>query len=693
MGGMTMPAMVWQPVDVLPAGLSADHGRLDAYLVWDLLTDFERHASLRGEALAGARWLPLVAELAQPAGDTLAALAAAAAAAAALAAPQAASPAASQWPDLARLLSRWDGPDGLSAIQTAIIPDSLIPALVAAVASGHLLRFQLGAPCAAPLPARAMPAPALPGWQPPGPLHTLGVIDDGCCLAHHHFRGAQGESRILWLWDQTPEAAPDARWARHARASGAPAVGYGVELSNQAITQLLQDPATSQLGEAGERRLYAAIGRPDWGPPDHTHGARVLHLLAGPEVVLFAPSAPDTAPSTASATVQAALAPVPAVRLPIVFVQLPAQCIADTSGDSLAMHVIDGARYIAARTADAAPYSSWATTINISLGGIAGPHDGSSLVEMALDALAADARVRVVVSAGNAAGDQRIHAQRSVRQHAPGDFFIALPAGQPNHSFVEFWLPDAGLAASAWTVALTPPGDAAPAGTLGAGQVGCLRTQHGQPLACVVFARQVAQGLNGTMVLLALAPTATAGPAAAGAARALAPAGVWQVQLQRSDDQRDKAPADVHAWVERDDVLVGARLPQRIRFELDSRLPRDAQYVNDRFTLSTLAHGANVIAAGATVQSSQALAPYSSRGPLRAPLAGAPGGRLPPTYAPGDRSPSQPGMLVSGFYSGQSASIGGTSAAAPQVARRLVETGTIDGPAVAPVTDPDGIPF
>lgn len=654
----------WVTGTALPDELSGSTGRLDAYLVWDLFTDFQRHADLLPPAAAtqstSDRWLTLVAELAAPPAEALDAMAA---------------DKSSGMAALAAALSRWAGPHGLSAIQTGIVPGALVPALAQAVSKGWLLRFQLGAPCAQPLAEALAPHPGRPAWLSPGTLHTLGMIDDGCCLAHQDFRTAQGHSRLLWLWDQTPDAAAGPHWARHAGAGDwglKPA--YGMELANQRIGALLQSPHTGRLGEAGERALYAAIGRPTWGPPDHTHGARVLHLLAGP-----APLLPEPLPAAASAGAGPSVA-----SLPLIFVQLPAQTIADTSGDSLAMHVIDGARYIVARTREAAePGGDWRSTINISLGGIAGPHDGSSLAEQALDELAADARVQIVVSAGNAGGDQRIHAQRAVSAAEPGDFFIDLPGGQQQDSFVEFWLPDGGEAADGWTVTVQPPGQVAAAATVAAGQVACLR-QDGRAIASVVFARQVAQGLHGTMVLLALAPTAAPPVPTGGTPRATAPPGVWQVQLQ----SRAAQPAEVHAWVERDDVLVGERQPQRTRFALDARQPRDAQYVNDCFTVSTLAHGQRVVAAGALVQATNAMAAYSSQGPRRG-MAGA----LPLQFAPGDRSASQRGLLVPGFFSGQTAVIGGTSAAAPQVARRLVETGSAAAPDAASMTDPDGRPL
>lgn len=660
---------LWMREPVLPQGLSAQDQRLDAYLVWDLFTDFSRHAAplagpagpVRQASGKPARWLPLIAELSLPADQSLIQL-------------------AQDAPDLAELFSRWANPaDGaLSAIQTGIVPESLIAALVRAVAQGRLQCFQLGAPCSRPAPDLPVPRPARL-LRPDEPLHILGVIDDGCCLAHQDFRNASHHSRLLWLWDQAPEASAGDPWQRHAD----PKLGdhfvprHGMELSRQGIEKLLQ--AHPRMGEAAERSLYAALGRGQaWGPPDHTHGARVLHLLAGPA------QADPAAPAGEPSPVQAKRPPAgqPTTALPVIFVQLPAHTIADTSGDSLGMQVIDGARYIVGRTLDeAGGQPGWRATLNISLGGIAGPHDGSSLAERALDELARDDRVRIVVSAGNAAGGQRIHAERRVSAGYPGDYLVDLPSGQRRDSFVEWWLPEGEAGMDAFQLTVTPPRGPASV-PVSAGEVVTLRDAQGAVVASLVFARRAAQGRHGGLVLLALAPTAAAWSPYGTAARPTAPAGIWQVQLRSSRERAEP----VHAWVERDDVLIGERSPQHTRFEPDSRLPPADQYVNDRCTLSSLAHGLNVVRAGATVMSSNALAAYSSQGPSL-------DRQLPAReihYAPVDRSPSMPGRAVAGFYSGSLSSMGGTSAAAPLVARRIVETGSASASDSAPQTDADG---
>lgn len=698
----------WTLEAALPHGLRPDQpARIDAYLVWDLLTDFARHnadAALAPDpdpAMAQTtRWLPVTVQLSAPAEAALAALAL-------LAEPGGA--------DLAARLSRWPAAGPPSTLQTALVPETLIATLVLAVNRGLLQRFQLGAPCAAPPepPSVALAAPAPPG-PAQGSCKTLGLIDDGCCLAHQDFRDAQQHSRLLWLWDQNPGAQveADGPWQRyagmptdaatqasHAAATGGdarspvrPAVAYGAELSGARISALLQ--AQPGLGEEPERALYARLGRPDWGPPDRSHGARVMHLLAG-----RATNASQTQHNNGSAypddgsRAYLAKRGRAADQRPILFVQLPAAVIADTSGDSLAMHVIDGARYIVARSAQHAANTAdperWQTHLVIALGGIAGPHDGSSLAELALDELAADARVQIVVAAGNAGDDAlHIHALRSVCAGQAGEFFVRVPAHQRRDSFVECWLPASATDPfGGFSLHLSPPGGLpATSAPVRLGQVAALRDAQGAVLASLVFARQVAQGLNGTLVLLAIAPSAVA-PSAypAGSRRSPAPAGVWTLRVESTA----KAACDIHAWIERDDVLVGVRRPQQTRFEMAPDLPRQAQYLRSDVTLSSLAHGRRVVRAGAMVASSRSISPYSSQGPG---LGAAPQQRE-IVYAPGDSSPTVSGVVTPGFYSGTSASLNGTSAAAPQVARALAED-RMDSPDDHPaLTDRDGRPL
>ena len=540
------------------------------------------------------------------------------------------------------------------AFITAIVRGEFVKHLHKAVADGVLRRFTLGAPCDYCYDGN-LPTAQVPG-MPSSVQHVLGIIDDGCCLAHEAFRNRDctadepftNKSRILAVWDQEPSLQTNTEQACWTNAPHA----YGLELIHDQIDlALAENPA---LGEAAERKLYGDIGRPRWGSPDHTHGARVMHLLAGP--IAGQPPASGTAGA-----------------MPVVFVQLPLQTVEDTSGDSLGVHVVDGARYIVARTREAAGADAY-TTINISLGSIAGPHDGSSMAEMALSDLVKHSeikgarppkrRVSVVVAAGNTADNRRVHGVRSVGRGTPGHFLVRVPPDCERDSFVEFWLP--GDAPDCFTVEVSAP--TGECSVIRVGELASLKGHRGKAIAGVVFARKVAQGLNGTMVLLAIGPTAqTNGPRAR---RSLAPAGLWEVRVHANVPKK----TDVHAWIERDDIIIGEREPQQTRFEHDNSTNREVSYITNDHTLASLANGDDVVVVGGYVERPRIEAPYSGKGPLRSKAGAKANPDRPNWFAPSDRSPSLRGMAVPGFFSGSHAAISGTSAAAPQVARTLAES-------------------
>lgn len=319
------------------------------------------------------------------------------------------------------------------------------------------------------------------------------------------------------------------------------------------------------------------------------------------------------------------------------------------------------ARATSPPAAPSAPARPWAATVNISLGSLAGPHDGTSMAEQALADLSADARVAVVVAAGNLPPHSRVHGQRLVQPGQPGRFTVRLPPGIQRDSFVEFWLPNHGVDTALLAVqVLAPPALGLAPLRLAVGECAALGPAA-KVQAGVVWARAVAQGLNGSLLLLAIAPTSP-GP---DPDRAQARPGFWTVEISTQGQQA----LEVHGWVERDDVLIGSRRAQQIRFEPDRQAGATAGYINNRHTLTHLAHGAGVTVAGGYVVSTQRAASGSARGPLR----GARQASQPAWYAPIAQSPSLPGIAVVGFFSGRRSRIGGTSAAAPQVARALVE--------------------
>lgn len=525
-----------------------------------------------------------------------------------------------------------------SRIHTALISDDLRPCLQAALNNGFVSRYTLGAACS----FSAADAVAASVVGPPqitnDKRHTFGVIDDGCCVVHEHFLG-----RILALWDQDPASEPDPSrdwWKRQARQGLVPCP-YGMEVVQADL------PLKPGLGEAEERAWYRRFHRGTWGHPDHTHGARVMHLLAGR--LKDADSAAE---------------------MPLIFVQLPPQTVTDTSGDSLGVHVVDGARYIVDRTQSFVDGGAWSTTINISVGSIAGPHDGTSMAELALADLVnqpptSNGSVDVVVAAGNAADGQAVHLLRDVKVGSPGRFLVRVPPQCTRDSFVEFWLPDAtDPAVDAFSVVVSAPGGQTLARALKPGQMVAFG-DGAEAEAAVIFARKVAQGTRGTMILLCVAPTAHA--RGADGQRSLSSAGIWTIDVCSTS----QTAGEVHGWIERDDIIVGERRRQQTRFVFD-QVDRDDPR-SDLWTLASLANpgaSSKVVVAAGYVDAKEPpypIARYSGMGPLRGDSVFE--GRL--VYAPSERSFTLRGLAVPGFFSGSRSVLNGTSAAAPMVARLL----------------------
>ena len=615
----------WQAVPA-PLGMSLDSARrADPYLVWAEITDY---AGFTKEGRLGTT--PVLLEFAQACGSTP--------------------------PSLRTLADRTDAGQALpvdlttalkyapwSRFQTAHVSIDNMAPLVRLVEAGCLVRFQLGLARGTPVKP-VLESLAHPTTTTDGPLRTLGIIDDGCCFAHEAFRSASQESRLLFVWDQSPGSALSDPWKRYR------GLTYGAELDRIDLTALLRQHP--ELGTDSERALYASIGRPAWGKAGRTHGAGVMHLMAG---VRNAPERrPEGQPQAAD--------------MPVIFVQLPDDTVADSSGGSLGVYVIDGARYIVERTRRTSQNSNqadWWATINVSLGSIAGPHDGTTITEQALEELTRSngKRVRIVVAAGNTANRQT-HGQRTITPHRPGMFLVMAAPECERETYVEVWLPELDtvgrtIDASAFSIRVgTPQGG--PTTTVMVGQVAALF--DGRMLqAGVVFARHVAQGMHGTMVLLAIRPAVpkceTAG--------STGPSGIWSIEVSC----RHRTAVEVHAWVERNETIIGPKRPQQSRFIHDNQFNCENTYISKQYTLSSLANGIGVTVAGAYRVSDERVTAYSANGPTL-------NGRhrpSPDTYGPSDRSPSLKGVRMPGFFSGTRSTLSGTSAAAPRVARWIAE--------------------
>jgi hypothetical protein len=301
--------------------------------------------------------------------------------------------------------------NGGSSFGTAHVPLVALTRLTQAASLGWLRRFEVALPRiplepeSAAMSASSTLAPegvasTMPGLTAMDRCAVLGVVDDGCCLAHERFR-PDNRTRFAYVWDQSRDDSPSLLWRMDA---GTP---YGAEVSWREINALLE--RHPRLGEIDERKFYAALGRPRWGSEGRRHGAGILHTLIDGDPQYSTP------------------------LRPIVFVQMPGSTVADTSGGSLGFHVVDGARYIVHRAkeiARAAGCARWSATINLSVGSLSGPHDGSTIAEMALAEIASEPGVDVVVAAGNGA-TWKTHAQATMTSEHPARFCVLASPDNP----------------------------------------------------------------------------------------------------------------------------------------------------------------------------------------------------------------------------------------------------------------------
>jgi hypothetical protein len=235
-----------------------------------------------------------------------------------------------------------------------------------------------------------------------------------------------------------------------------------------------------------------------------------------------------------------------------------------------------------------------------------------------------------------------------------GRLDVMVPPDNPHETYAEVWLPSSNAKGSRvhagdFSIEVVSPSGIR-SGPIAVGQ-GATFGDGGTVSASVLFARRVAQGNTGTMIFFAFRATNMD----AMAANEAPPYGVWSITVS----VRSKDAAEIHAWVERNDVIVGRRTPQQAYFVDDA-----TAYVSPTFTLGSIANGSKVVVVGAYRIADATVAEYSGRGPTRGTSR-----RLGPDYyGPSDESAFLPGVQVPGFYSGSFTRMSGTSIAAPQVA-------------------------
>ncbi|WP_299649732.1 hypothetical protein [uncultured Tateyamaria sp.] len=520
----------------------------------------------------------------------------------------------------------------------------------------------------------------------------VAIVDDGIPFAHRNFIAASGRgTRIEYCWSQS------------ATKAGQPML-FGREYDKAAIDALYRRHG----GDEGA--VYQAAGLAGGGDPTvrfpldrmFSHGAHVLDSLAGQT-----PGHGDPRQD----------------RVQIIAVDLPAMASADTSGFGKDMFVLSAMHYIFDRAeriaaAYAAPGARVPLVINLSYGHSSGPHDGNGLVEAAFDEMIAARRAHhptaVVLPSGNMFM-QSIHAVMTEPHFAQATGPVALdwflPPDDRTSSFLEIWFPD-GVNPDDLRVELVPPAHARldqyafafpAAQTVAHAPV----TKGGAPIGQLSTER--CRGGRWRHVV-ALAPTDV------GQDQTPAPAGRWTLRVTKrmadpvpgyaTDPTQQIKAGGLQFWIQRDEDFAASGSGARQSYFID---PHNALYADDgrlaemdsgpgaalvrRFgTMSGMATGAHVLRVGGYDEMTLRAARYSCAGALRAKDGASPevmpAGAQVQLSAVSERSVTQPGIVGAGTRSGTYIAQSGTSSAAPQVARALVDM-FLDTPSSAMTTVAD----
>ena len=487
---------------------------------------------------------------------------------------------------------------------------------------------------------------AVPPVQVLKPSEVLAVIDFGCPFLNSRFSELDqaDATRVVALWDQGSAIPPngDRRLVGSAWPwSCPPTLGYGREIKAHVLHSMVsavQAPGLTNFGVLEESEAYRSIDyminyddarRRVWYA---THGGHVLDVIGGA-------LNPLTGKEDAAS------------RAKLIFVQLPSMTAGDSSGASLSSHLLDGVRYVLDQSDEQARI-----VINISYGSYAGPHDGSSLIELALDELleARERNFAIVLAAGNSRR-KSCHALRQVRPQRSALLRCALAAGDTTDTFIEIWY---GLSARqpVLQVRARPPGGVW-SRWLDPGEEQLLRDTAVQE-EVVAMLRHDAHVPNGnkSLIVLALAPTAQP----ADIACALADPGLWEIEVAMTPayEQSDALPVSIDAYIERDDAgqNLGAGLHRFL----------DQDFDDNTNTLSSLATGKHTVVVGGFRRSDRRLTDYTSVGSKRGADT-----LLPMVLGVCEEDDVNPSVAAAATRSNEVFRMQGTSVGAPVVARQL----------------------
>jgi subtilisin family serine protease len=474
-----------------------------------------------------------------------------------------------------------------------------------------------------------------------------GIIDDGVAFAHERFRNGEGKSRIYSFWNQNLPIWP----------LGAPWTG---ELRKNEIDNFLPPLGTP----IDEDAIYRATKFIDHAEPRHktaawrtAHGTHALDLAAG-----HAPEDHRT-------------------DRPILAVELPEAIVADTLARRLDFYLIFGSLLIWLRAQEifASGVCRKPIVINASFGYRAGPHDGKAPIDYVLEAFT-QAGIVFVLPAGNA-HLSRCHAQFDLTASSPVSFDWMVLPNDLTDSYFDVWIPIDGPADAKLKLTITSPEKEEYELSQGVIDYLDLNDKSGRRIGIAHFDFDANKdGQKRIMLRVDLLPTDRLRPSA----EPVAPSGRWVLKFEALGCDFSSA---LHAWVQRDDSVYGYAKrgrqsyflhPDYTRFDVYGREIEDEPHpeqppcpVTRKSLLNAIATGPNVITVGGYQERDCKIARYSAGGPnIPAEHEDL---RKPDVLLPAEMSRAVRGVLAAGSRSGSTVAQSGTSMAAPQLTRHVVE--------------------
>jgi subtilisin family serine protease len=367
---------------------------------------------------------------------------------------------------------------------------------------------------------------------------VIGIVDWGFDFDHPSFKHLNGSTRLISLWDQREP--PQAGISNH--------YGYGTVYSRRQI-----DRALSTAGP------YNALG---YHPADAdlsrsgAHGTCVTDIAAGNGL---GGSPMGVAPEA-----------------DLVFVHLADRGTGGLANLGNSVRILEAVDFIA-RVAGPRPW-----VVNLSMGRHGGPHDGSTLVEMAFDFLLQSAPGRFIVQSAGNYFDKRIHASGRLQPGQEVNLSLNVDEADFTPNELEVWYSGGDEIA---IKAESPTGTSSP--WIGPGNYSNV-IENGRVVGRI-YNRTSDPNNSDNHIDFFFFPTASSG--------------LWTVILKG----KTVIDGTFHAWLERDEACPKCQT----RFsELES---------DNFYTTGTLANSRIPLGVGAYDAHSptREIAPFSSAGPTR----------------------------------------------------------------------------